>query len=639
MKNISIFPDAKNWIAARGDSVQITDQNCVIVTPKPISELTGLWVKADSVEVTVTVPQNSTDLENETGVVTKVNAALLSYKLPDETTVKSLTEIFLFPKTLVVEKEKWFTLPLPKLQQQTLAITKLNTTYWEKNTQKIYLLNGSYKVEVFGNSLSFPSLIQTALNLNFPQGTEFYYVSGTPAVTNHRVFVQAYKSSNANCNPMKAVFRVEYVPLGENVKINVVKANLQDNDFAIPYSQQQQIASTVGLGRNMQSNTDRLGTIKREVVRYKASPYQIGAYYTDANGDIWRLTDIDYAVVPQFIKATETWAKNWSIKSKFVGVNREFRSWDIPSDILQRNLLYQDYLLLSETTRTIPNNSLLVVGAKKTLIDGIATPTYSEDTEMTSMFLWQHPTAGKTNGVVVGCNAFGFGNSIVFSGKTKDNLSAGTQRIDSEDTGNYQYNEDVYYCNADGTLESVYIQFCPTLQTTSSGTLGDNKAAFLYPNSWKNSDDDILNMPQSFTLFTNDGALFTIKKDPAEQINFTYQVHILTSSSKLIIGTAWAANCPLVRNHNGMTIKIWDLTAPLPQGAQVMTSGYGAVTTDLSKFQTITTAEPFILRFTPGSGKKGVCVTDGDNNIMVAYNGTTAKDFYAYFTHKYKDLK
>lgn len=618
MKNVITYPSADKWATTRADNIRQTTENSVVRVQKPISNIVQVLVNPDS-----WMPMSTA-----TGTILSWKDLSLS--------ADGSTPFVIDMTSRIVEYEKWQTLPTKRIpprgeQYQT------NTIYYKRKGTDIALVGGSTFWEKSPIYYAINQQIATML-----QNGEVYWKNSDGEWVNLQdMFNKGLISPDIqddSCT-IRSFWRVKYISFGEIVKLNVVKANLQDNDFAIPYSQQQQIASTVGLGRNMQSNSDRLGTIKREVVRYKAIPYQIGTYYTDANGDIWRLTDIDCAVVPQFIKATETWAKNWNIKSKFVGVNREFRSWDIPSDILQRNLLYQDYLLLSETTRTIQNNSLLVVGAKKMFIDGIATPSYNYNTEISVMSMW-HTSGAKKVGALIGVSAFGFGNSVVFSGSTKDNLSAGVQRAADGSSDNNLFNRDVYYCEDDGTLANMTVQM--STKFDSSGTEAV-EAANLYPYSEVNGDSYINKALDGATavvaLFQNGGAAFTVLKDAAEQLNFTYQVHILTSSPKLIIGTAWAANCPLVRNRNGMTIKIWDLTAPLPQGAQVMTSGYGAVTTDLSKFQTITTAEPFILRFTPGSGKKGVCVTDGDNNIMVAYNGTTAKDFYAYFTHKYKDLK
>lgn len=619
MKNVITYPSADKWATTRASNIRQTTENSVVRVQKPI----------DRIEKVLFNPANGKMLSfRPVGQENDHSFEWSQLSLSADGSTPFVIDM----TSRVVEYEKWQTLPTAFIPS---GIMQNNTIYYKRKGTDIVLVGGAS----FWENAPVYNAINTRLDEMLTNNEVWGYYANA--------WVQLRKADSAlsrktipddDC-ALNSMWRVIYTSFGESVKLNVVKANLQDNDFAIPYSQQQQIASTVGLGRNMQSNSDRLGTIKREVVRYKASPYQIGAYYTDTNGDIWRLTDIDCTVVPQFIKSTETWAKNWNIKSKFVGINREFRSWDIPSDILQRNLLYQDYLLLSETTRTIPNNSLLVVGAKKMFIDGIATPSYNYNTEISVMGMW-HAKGDEKVGALIGVSAFGFGNSVVFSGSTKDNLSAGVQRAADGSSDNKLFNRDVYYCEDDGTLANMTVQMSTKFDSNGTEAV---EAANLYPYSKVQAVSFVNKALDSGTgvvaLFQDGGAAFSILKDPAEQLNFTYQVHILTSSPKLIIGTAWAANCPLVRNRNGMTIKIWDLTAPLPQGAQVMTSGYGAVTTDLTKFQTITTAEPFILRFTPGSGKKGVCVTDGDNNIIVAYNGTTAKDFYAYFTHKYKDLK
>ena len=114
----------------------------------------------------------------------------------------------------------------------------------------------------------------------------------------------------------------------------------------------------------------------------------------------------------------------------------------------------------------------------------------------------------------------------------------------------------------------------------------------------------------------------------------------MTNEGNIIIGSAWAAKCPLVVDRSPVfPVKVWNITTPLPQGSQTMTSAFGEVTGSATAFTIIqSTEEPFIIKFTPESGKKGICLTDKDNNILLAYNGTAAKQFYIYFTHNYKDL-
>lgn len=622
MKNTVIYPSATTWISTRADNIRLTTENSVVRLGKPIDEIKKVLLN----------PQECSPIYVKVGETTEAIIEWKNLSLSSDGSKPFVIDM----TSRVLEYEKWQTLPTEYIPTST-SIKQNNTIYYKRKETEIVLVGGT----TFGENSPMYNAINSQLSALLDSGAVYGFYNGVWIQVSKAVAATMRNVISEDDCAFNTLWRVEYTTLGESVKLNVVKSTPQKNDFAIPFSQQQQIASTVGLGRNMQSNSDRLGAVKREVVRYTNSPNDIGAYWTDENGDVWRLTEVQNTATPRFIKSVETWTKNWSVKSKFVGVNREFRSWDIPNDITQRNLLWQDYMFITGTQRTVANNSKLALAAKKAIFQGL----YGKWTFPTEICVASltHGAGGKSVGAVIPVSAFGFGNSIVISGKTKDNLSAGTQRTD--DGKNNQFNREVYYCEDDGTLETMTVQLSSEM-TTNGKT--EKEAANLYPYCEKytlGTTDYTTNMAADnsdsvLAVFPDGGAEFTVKKDAAEQINFTYQVHMLTNEGDIIIGSAWAAKCPLVVDRSPVfPFKAWNITTPLPQGSQTMTSAFGEVTGSATAFTIIqSTEEPFIIKFTPESGKKGICLTDKDNNILLAYNGTAAKQFYIYFTHNYKDL-
>lgn len=622
MKNTVIYPSVTTWISTRADNIRLTTENSVVRLGKPIDEIKKVLLN----------PQECSPIYVKVGETTEAIIEWKNLSLSSDGSKPFVIDM----TSRVLEYEKWQTLPTEYIPTST-SIKQNNTIYYKRKETEIVLVGGT----TFGENSPMFNAINSQLSALLDSGAVYGFYNGVWIQVSKAVAATMRNVISEDDCAFNTLWRVEYTTLGESVKLNVVKSTPQKNDFAIPFSQQQQIASTVGLGRNMQSNSDRLGAVKKEVVRYTNSPNDIGAYWTDENGDVWRLTEVQNTATPRFIKSVETWTKNWSVKSKFVGVNREFRSWDIPNDITQRNLLWQDYMFITGTQRTVANNSKLAFAAKKAIFQGL----YGKWTFPTEICVASltHGAGGKSVGAVIPVSAFGFGNSIVISGKTKDNLSAGTQRTD--DGKNNQFNREVYYCEDDGTLETMTVQLSSEM-TTNGKT--EKEAANLYPYCEKytlGTTDYTTNMAADnsdsvLAVFPDGGAEFTVKKDAAEQINFTYQVHMLTNEGDIIIGSAWAAKCPLVVDRSPVfSFKVWNITTPLPQGSQTMTSAFGEVTGSATAFTIIqSTEEPFIIKFTPESGKKGICLTDKDNNILLAYNGTAAKQFYIYFTHNYKDL-
>src|SRR5699024_12067426 len=87
--------------------------------------------------------------------------------------------------------------------------------------------------------------------------------------------------------------------------------------------------------------------------------------------------------------------------------------------------------------------------------------------------------------------------------------------------------------------------------------------------------------------------------------------------------------------------KVWALTRKLPQGTQTMTSRYGQ---EIALNNQLTT-NPVLMTFTfnqiPSSTVPncvGICVTDGDNNVIVAQNSNKTKTYQLQFTHDYKQV-
>ena len=232
-----------------------------------------------------------------------------------------------------------------------------------------------------------------------------------------------------------------------------------------------------------------------------------------------------------------------------------------------------------------------------------------------------------TNGVVLSASAFGFGDSLVFAARTKDNLSAGVKRIKIADNdNNYQQNVDVYYCDEDGTLDKMYVDFASDIANMDS-------------NAYPESKTGETNTPSTYRLF-NQWVEFAVDKDEGEQLNFTYQLHMLTDDPNLIIGSAWASKNHLVHRYDSVpTRKYWRITKRLPQGAQIMTSAFGVSGQSTSVCTVTAQTSGETIAFTVPSGSLGVCVTDENNNILVAWQGGASATFTTYYTHDYGAIK
>ncbi len=599
MKNLLIYPSATTWITPRSTDIQLTTNNMVLIMPKPIADLETVLLSTKGLRITsVTISSSQA----------YANVALSDIK---DSSGNSLTALDI--SKYFVEKSKWNTLKVRgTLETITAENVKNNSSYYVRNDTSIKICAAK---ETYFEPPIYEA-VDEALKALFKSGT-FYFGS-------QQIASWGTLNRNTSSSLLAWQYRVSFTPLGETTRLNTLKTHPEKVPFLIPFSQQQQIVSTVGLGRNMQSAADRTGAETRSVVRRIRNVSELrklGSY-----SGVWRLTDMALTATNDRLIVTETWGKNWSVRSQFVGVNREFRSWNIPSDITQRNLLWQDYLLISNVSFS-GEGELISDAAKDVLANFITGTEYSGNTEITTMWLMNN--AG-TRGAVLSCAAFGFGNSLVFSAKTKDNLSAGIRRAQIADgDADWQQCLDVYYCKDDGEFDGNAIK-------VSMGADITNMVPDVYPETYTEGSVTYNALDTTSTvLFSN--KTFSVNKDPAEQINFTYQLHIVTNSPDLLIGAALAARNPLVTN-NKTQLKYWELTKKLPQGAQTMSTYYGREVSD--NVVTLQSNRRLVFSRRSGADVVGVCVTDQDNNILIARNTNALllRTYYMNFTHNYKKI-
>lgn len=633
----AILPSQNGWITSRTTENQLTDLNCKIIFPQKIAQLNKILVNADSVYVNVDVPQKTTDYNNKTGTPTWVKLSSLYYPSGNYVTELDITPF-------VKEVAEWQTLSRVYVLtgKAPFGFYKNNTSYYKQNTNEIIICNETYKTQ--GN-ISFPvflSMIQSACYYSLP-----HTMNHISSRFDNEVYINSYYiefDSQVQTTPLNALFRVYYTPLGESVKIRVPKTNPQAREFHIPFSQQQPIVDNVSTGRQMQSLANRTGCEVREVVRTFVDIKDFRNprdhwYYRekDANGNrtgnVWILTSARLQIYSgHMFRSYEVWSKNWSYRSAYAPLNREFRSWNIPADIVQRNLTWNDYCLISRyDVSKIPRNALLTAAAEKELMRALDGSKGDVPAECNNMWFYTKDAAGNTKGAVMSCSSFGFGNSLIFSGKTKDNLSAGMQRVKSDDRdNNYQFCKDVYYCKDDGTLDEMYVQFGAGISALD---------VYAYPEYYSNTDGSgSANTPPFSTAISllYERAL-KVMKDPAEQLNFTYQLNLLTDDAFLVIGSTLAADNPLVKERDKpKNLKVWKLKNLVPRGAQVMIPQY-ATEQNPALFSVDRDARTITFNGSANDGV-GVCVTDENNNILIALNDERPATFNFVFTHSYKPM-
>lgn len=631
----TIFPSQNTWITARTEENRITTNNCVIILNQTIDKIDKMIINVPDAKINTPINMEQT----------RTQYAFLSELYTDDTYSTSLVTLDI--TKYVVERAKYNTLsrygatdPIPWGK-----ITLNNAWYYEHNAKNIILINS--KPDIFSGVVSQNLILFTLYDFALKNNGIYFKRGNQTDIISANSLKNVTASAIENVGLLTMQFRIYYTPLGESINLETPKTNPQPTQFAIPYSQQQPIVDNVTHGREMQSIANRTGCEKREVVRtfhdikdYR-DPHDHWYYKEkDANGNytgnVWVLTGARLEIYCEtMFRVIETWSKNWSYRSENVPINREFRSWNIPADIVQRNLHWNDYCLITrkDVDLTDAKPVLLSDIAKTEFMRGFDGSKSNYATECNNMWFYQKDDSGNVKGAVMSCSTFGFANALVFSGKTKDNLSAGMQRVKSDDgDSNYQFCKDVYYCNEDGKIDEMYVQF--------GAGISDNDP-YLYPECYLNDDGQKNLYAANDVVYLFDEHKFKVLKDPCEQLNFTYQLHLLTDDGFLVIGSTLASNNPLVKERDKpQTIKVWKLTQYIPQGAQVMTPIYGTKQ-DSSLFSVVVDSANPSITFNPAGTTNngvGVCVTDENDAVLIAFNDNSPATFKIKFTHEYKAI-
>ena len=638
----NIYPSNATWITPRSEETQITSDNCVILLPKKIDHVDKVYINSSLIPMwAYYYPTGATDPKRWDGYLSDI------YIGDNITTAQRIGDTFDITR-FIVEKSEYETLNTisgrDPTDEELEGNIKNNTWYYTHEGNTIRLVNDRMGGLIFPSTV-FSVILRSIVN---SLGNRVYIMIDGDLISSGNFHIDGTKP--ADLRAMQ--FRVEYTPLAESVKLQTAKTAPQKNEFQMPFSQQQPIVNNVTLGREMQSTANRTGCETKEIVRTVTTLgglRKIGSYWRERDGNgnltgnIWRLTARRLQIYcDRLFRVVETWSKNWSFRSQNVPINREFRSWNIPADIVQRNMLWNDYCLITENAQiSLPSDSILSTEAQLQVLITLVSNNgeYNLFRNECAIMWFYTVTDGKRSGVALSCSSFGFGNSMVFSAKTKDNLSAGMQRqpLDDNDV-NYQFCRDVYYCNADGTLPQMCIQSAGEFLSTNSGT-----DVYAYPEYSDDGTTQVNGIPTSHRLFAPD-TQFKVQKDAAEQLNFTYQLHLVTDCPALVIGNGWAANCPLVKSApDGVTTVVWLLTRYLPAGARTMTTLYGRKITSSDANPVSINAMNNSVTFSltaeqVASGVLGVCISDERNNIILAYNGTEQKTLYLRFTHFYSNI-
>lgn len=537
------FPSKDGMISPRNDTdYLLTTENVQIVLPSNIYRVKKAFVQAlKNIEASLTYSNLLTIGDNTypfLGNIGSIDAEYIYYQNGDnaDTEVRLIDKIFECTE-LVLTKEEHMSLPTHEAFDDVINSeknTRSNTLYYIQGDNKIFL--GEQGKGFLGGSgkKPYPAFITRVLTLNGYDRSKLYVYTktnnvGLPVACPKNEGTGRYSARLASIisygDVRDSAFRVEYVPLAEKVKIKAHKNNKLNVEYAQAYNQRAEYCSASALGKNMFLTAQKTGVKTVSVVkRYKQinDIPNVGSKVYH-NGKMYRISANSYSMTnTAYIQVTHTLSENWTMRSNHIAVDQKYRNWKIPQDVLWRTLYCENFLHLAKTTGTQPSNQDGFIDFP--LISCMFDSTKTKPNPISQMY-WEDADVELNIKVVVPCEAYAVGNSMVFSSTFQDNVSAGLNRTKVDEN---TFCDDVFYCHANGTLETARIRFAENI-----GNADSNK----YP-----AYDDSKNTPVNVHF----DKTFTIKKDAGEALKFTYQIHIVADYEEIVVGTQFAGKSPIV---------------------------------------------------------------------------------------------
>lgn len=331
-------------------------------------------------------------------------------------------------------------------------------------------------------------------------------------------------------------FKVTYIPI-VNARVQARKPAVneggEDNNQLV-YNQGANVAETSFYGEKMRGAIARLGQDVEQrtydIFHYSQMP-KCGQLL---DGKYIANIDAEYDITK--IRITLTLTKNFNQLSQYVGLNSNYRLYDVSEkQSVDRHIHYAETILMGGKAAYNAQEQMMIKNIAQMMGETIFPQKYRgtsirNKVQVAQMLFDTKDESDVAKVINAPVAAFSFGTSICFAFSMYDNYGAGFQ-ITDEDKETYRATQKlVPYSDQYGEAEylSIWMNtkgWTPTLQEQQTGL------AQSYPDSIITISDAIIK--------TGDNALI-ISKDSREHLSFVYQCHFQATRSSVVIGSALA---------------------------------------------------------------------------------------------------
>lgn len=381
----------------------------------------------------------------------------------------------------------------------------------------------------------------TQLSFKIKNATTAGTAFNNPAIIN--IIKEKTGKTIKDTDIINLAFRVTYVPI-VTTRISQRKPYTGEYpaDNALIYNQSANTAETSFYGEKMKGAIARLGN---EAVRrtYDFFSYAQLPKCGQLLDDMY-IAKMDTSYDAVKIRSTLTLTKNFNQLAQYVGLNSNFRLYDISEkQSVDRYMLYSENIIIGDAIEEYGGDNMLV-SAASAIVGTFTQEEQASAKRITTAVITNHSlsTDKDLTKTILPVVSFPFGNSICFAVSFADNYGAGYQATDEyEDEGNKRVQRLVPYCGGIGEMDTMKVDYYCKAWTASLGAQQDGGFANLYPDYNGGFDDNS-------KLITTGEHSFIVLKDSREAISHIYQVHAVANRQSIILGSRLTNNNPLVSN-------------------------------------------------------------------------------------------
>lgn len=365
-------------------------------------------------------------------------------------------------------------------------------------------------------------------------------------------------------------FRVTYIP-STTARITQSKVNTDDIDkeISIAYNQSANKVSSSAYGEHLKGIVAKYGNVAKTKMYILPS--------IDLIPKAGRLFDKDYYIsivkceyYPNYIKCEVGLSKDFNNKNEYIETNTRLQYFEYDRDIIiDRYIIREDYCVVGDGVDVSDDNKSMItnIGLSylSSWLNGSSFPLSEVAQAIVNTYDANNNTlvkVGNQSGyLVLPVISLGIGNSIFFTFKFNDNISAGTTAYYGGTLGQQRLQEHIKYVDDYG--EAKYMDF--DLGFQRGNMLGYNDAVGYGSNLPFVKDGE---GKLSFVEFgTNTPIIFD--KGVSETPHITYQVHFVTNND-IIIGSGLASKNPYVKKQSQIAPQFYILEKEINKFEQVI---------------------------------------------------------------------